>query len=167
MTSAENNTTLENLPRNVIHLGDNQFLVVRSFLGNTRVQIRKFIEYGEKKILPNTLAIGVWVGLTEKLPKVLSKRCFERNPNNHVEVVERDLCVFKEIEGHEENIKIMLERMFRRRDGTFQLVPETVYLNEQNCGLLLRSTKGVNDRSISPYWYSSISCREACEESSF
>jgi hypothetical protein len=147
--TSENNMTMDNLPDNVIPLGNSQFLVVRSFQGQTRIHIRKFFE-DNGQLHPTkdgvSLALRVWVALTEKLPKLLSKRYFDRYPNDHIEVLERDLCVVKSmITNPVERIEIMLQRMFQRRDGSFQFVPEAVHLNEEQCYLLVRSTQRVKD----------------------
>ena len=147
--ASESVMTKDNLPDNMIHLGGDQFLVVRSYQGQTRIHIRKFIEDEHKQLYPTkdgvSLTPRVWVALTEKLPKVLSKRYYERYPNSHVEVVERDLCVFKDINNTEDGIEVMLQRMFQRRDRSFQLVPETIHLNEQQCYVLLSSSNRVKD----------------------
>ncbi|KAG8173967.1 hypothetical protein JTE90_007378 [Oedothorax gibbosus] len=62
---AESNMTLANLPQNMIHLGDSQFLVVRSFLGNTRVHIRKFIENDEKELIPTKNGVSLAIGRSD------------------------------------------------------------------------------------------------------
>ena len=147
---SENIITMAELPDNFIHLGGSEFLVVRSFQGHTRVHVRKFIENEYKLLLPTkggvSLCPRVWVALTEKLPKLLSKRYFQRYPNDFVEVVERDLCVVKDtITSPVERIEITLQRLFQRRDKTLQFVPETVRLDEQQCYVLLSSSQRVKD----------------------
>ena len=112
--TSENNMSMDNLPDNVIPLGNSQFLVVRSFQGHTRIHIRKFFE-DNRQLHPTkdgvSLAPRVWVTLTEKLPKLLSKRYFDRYPNDYMEVVERDLCVVKgTITSPVEHIEINFNR---------------------------------------------------------
>jgi hypothetical protein len=114
------------------------------------VHIRKFIENDTKLLLPTkdgvSLTSRVWIALTEKLPKLLSKRYFDRYPDNYVEVVERDLCIVKDtITSPVECIEIMLQRLFQRRDKSFHFVPETVHLDEQQCYILLSSVLRVKD----------------------
>ena len=117
---------MDNLPDNFIHLGGSEFLVVRSFVGHTRIHVRKFIENDNKLLVPTkdgvSLSPRVWIALTEKLPKLLSKRYFERYPNDYVDVVERDLCIFKNTisDGVMEKTEIILQRMFQRKDKSFQ-----------------------------------------------
>ena len=146
---SENSISMDNLPDNFIHLGGNEFLVVRSFVGQTRVHVRKFTENGNKLLLPTkhgvSLSPRVWIALAEKLPKLLSKRYFERYPNDYVEVIERDLCVVKDtiIDGTVEKTEIMLQRMFQRKDKSFQFVPEIVRLDQQQCYVMLSSSQRV------------------------
>ena len=150
-STSENNFTMDNLPDSVIHLGHSQFLVVRSFQGHTRVHIRKFVENEAKQLHPTkdgvSLTPRVWAAAVEKLPKLLSKRYFDRYPDNYVDVIERDLCIFKNTisDGPVERIEIMLQRMFQRRDRSFQFVPETVHLDEQQCYVLLSSCHRVKE----------------------
>ena len=148
--TSENILTMDNLPESMIHLGGSEFLVVRSYQGHTRIHIRKFVE-DNRQLHPTkdgvSLTPGVWVALTEKLPKLLSKRYFDRYPDNHVEVVEMDLCIFKNTtsDGPAGRIEIMLQRMFQRRNRSFKLVPEIVQLNEEQCYVLLSSVQRVNN----------------------
>jgi len=112
--------------------------------------VRKFIENGDKLLLPTKEGVSlpprVWIALTEKLPKLLSKRYFERYPNDYVEVVERDLCVVKDtITTPVERIEITLQRMFQRKDKSLQFVPETIRLDDQQCYVLLSSAQRVKD----------------------
>ena len=142
---------MDSLPDNMIHLGNSQFLVVRSFQGQTRVHVRKFVEDEIKHLYPTkngvSLTPRVWTATIEKLPKLLSKRYYERYPNDYVDVVEHDLFIFKDTITNESTDKteIMLQRMFQRRDKSFQFVPETVHLDEQQCYVLLSSVHRVND----------------------
>ena len=51
--------TMDSLPDNMIHLGNSQFLVVRSFQGQTRVHVRKFVEDEIKHLYPTKNGISL------------------------------------------------------------------------------------------------------------
>lgn len=112
--------TRESLPSNMFHLGDDNYVSIVFFLTHTRVHIRRFLTDEEGFIHPSkngvSLSPSVW-------------HSFQRKSYNFAEqviIIDKDLCVTREIK--DEGNLYLFQRMFQRKNLSFQFLPENVIL---------------------------------------
>lgn len=131
------------LPENMILLGELSFLVVRNFLGHTRVHVRRFILDENKKLQPTkdgvSLSPKVWSTFVEKLSGFWRIR-----PNTDaIAILQKDLCLSNVVTDG--NIQLCLQRLFVKRDKSFQFVPERIILSSDQVKILRCSVDRVKE----------------------
>ncbi|GBM26027.1 hypothetical protein AVEN_18777-1 [Araneus ventricosus] len=119
--------TLNFFSQNMVHLGGDVYTYVNTFKGQTRVHIRVFSKDENGSLHPTkngvSLKLLVWSDL-------LRKMChFEPSKDpDAVLTVMKDVCLF----NHTVNYRccVSLQRLFQRKDLSFQLLPESVVLRD-------------------------------------
>ncbi|GBO23449.1 hypothetical protein AVEN_251370-1 [Araneus ventricosus] len=118
-------TTLNSLSKHMVHLGGDVYTYVNTFKGQTRVHMRVFSKDENSCLRPTkngvSLKLAVW-------SELLRKMChFEpcKDPDAVLSVM-KDVCLF----NHTVNYRccVSLQRLFQRKDLSFQLLPELVVL---------------------------------------
>ncbi|GFU47179.1 PC4 domain-containing protein [Nephila pilipes] len=131
--SNANELTMEKLPKHMIHLGGLVFISVNCFQKQTRVHIRLYAKDDTGVLHPTkdgvSLKPEVWSAFHSQL---CSFRCRE-NFESAI-IVKRDICLFNLSDKESECVSI--QRLFQRKDLSFQFVPERVLLNGENLGKL-------------------------------
>ena len=114
---------LESLPPNMFHLGKDNFASIAFFLGHTRVHIRKFITDSEGFLHPSRQGVSlsplVWHSFQEK----------SYNFVDDILVSEKDLYISREKKDGE--FIYILQRMFQRKNLSFQFIPDSVILTQR------------------------------------
>ncbi|KAF8794808.1 hypothetical protein HNY73_002738 [Argiope bruennichi] len=102
--------TTDTLPKYMVHLDDDLFILVNTFQKETRVYIRVYSTDGNGVLHPTK------EGMSLK-PEVW---------NSLVSLVKKDVCVFNLTVSSEKCVS--LQRFSQKKNGSFQLVPERVLL---------------------------------------
>lgn len=118
--SGETLFTRESLPSNIFHLGGDNYVSIVFFLSHTRVHIRRYSTDEEGFLHPSkngvSLSPSVWHSFVRK----------SYNFAEQVIIIDKDLCITREIKD-EGNLYIF-QRMFQRRNLSYQFLPENVIL---------------------------------------
>lgn len=117
--------TLNSLPKDMVHLGGENFLYVNCFFGQTRVHIRKHVCDEDGFFHPTkdgvSLSPKVWYSLCAEVYGILNHKSSDK-----VFVIERDLCVSKQMKAGFQ--LFVFQRLFQRKNLSMQYVPEHVVL---------------------------------------
>lgn len=117
--------SLDSLPKDMVHLGGENFLKVTGFLGHTRVHIRRHACDDNGLYHPTkdgiSLSPKVWHSFCREVNNILNHRISDK-----VFVIDRDLCVSKQMEDGIE--LFVFQRLFQRKNLSMQFVPEHVVL---------------------------------------
>ena len=119
--SGETFYTLDYLPSSMFHLGGDKFVSIAFFISYTRVHIRRYATDGDGYLHPTkdgvSLSPSVWHTFHQK----------RYNFPGQFLIVDKDLCVSREIKAEGENLHAF-QRIFQRRNLCFQFFPENVVL---------------------------------------
>ncbi|GFT31267.1 PC4 domain-containing protein [Nephila pilipes] len=126
-----NKLTKDNLPKYMIPLGGLIFISGNTFQKQTRVHIRLYAK-DDRGILHSSkdgvsMKPEVWSAFHGQL---CSFRPYEKFESAFT--VKKDICPFNL--SDKDNECVSIQRLFQRKDSSFQFVPERVLLNSENLG---------------------------------
>ena len=113
--------TKDSLPSSMFHLGGDNYVSIVFFMSHTRVHIRKFSTDDEGFLHPTkdgvSLSPSVWLSF--------QKKCY--NFPGQILFVDKDLCVSRETQ--DEGNFYVFQKLFQRKNFSFQFLPENVILS--------------------------------------
>ncbi|GFQ92663.1 PC4 domain-containing protein [Trichonephila clavata] len=121
--------TMANFPDHMFHTGEMIFISVNTFQKHTRVHIRVYAADDRGILHPTKSGVSlkpeVWSALHSKLSCFRPREDFES-----AFIIKKDVCVFNH--SDKDNVSVSIQRIFQRKDSSFQFVPERVLLNGDN-----------------------------------
>ncbi|GFS30212.1 PC4 domain-containing protein [Nephila pilipes] len=128
-----NELTMDNLPKPMIHLGGLIFISVNTFQTQICVHIRLYVKDNRGILNPTKDGVSmkpdVWSAFHGQLSSFRPYGKFES-----AFIVKKDICLFNF--SDKDNECVSIQRLFQRKDSSFQFVPERVLLNGENLGKL-------------------------------
>ncbi|GFY54259.1 PC4 domain-containing protein [Trichonephila inaurata madagascariensis] len=116
-------------PAHMFHIGELIFISVNTFQKQTRVHIRVYATDDRGILHPTKNGVSlkpeVWSALHSKLCCFRPREDFES-----ASIIKKDVCVFNH--SDKDNVSVSIQRLFQRKDSSFQFVPERVLLNGEN-----------------------------------
>ncbi|GFW59965.1 PC4 domain-containing protein [Trichonephila clavipes] len=121
--------TMANFPAHLFHIGELIFISVNTFQKQTRVHIRVYATDDRGILHPTKNGVSlkpeVWSALHSKLC------CFRlREDFESAFIIKKDVCVFNHSDKN--IVSVSIQRLFQRKDSSFQFVRERVLLNGEN-----------------------------------
>ncbi|GFY02551.1 PC4 domain-containing protein [Trichonephila clavipes] len=136
MLSISKEFTMTNFPAHMLHIGELIFISVNTFQKQTRVHIRVYATDDRGILHPSKNGVSlkpeVWSALHSKLYCYRPREDFES-----AFIIEKDVCVFNH--SDKDIVSVSIQRLFQRKNSSFQFVPERVLLNGENLGQLCDS----------------------------
>lgn len=127
---------MDSLPKHMVHLGDGLFTLVNSFFKETRVHIRVYSVDDSGILHPTKEGISLKPNLWSCL--LTNLRTFPaREDPDAVSVIKKSVCIFNHTESSEKCVSI--QRLFQRKNSSFQLVPERILLKGEQITRLYSS----------------------------
>ncbi|GFT12907.1 PC4 domain-containing protein [Nephila pilipes] len=128
-----NEFIMDNLPKHMIHLGGLIFISVNTFQKQIRVHIRLYVkdDRGILHLTKDGMSMNpeVWRAFHSQLSSFRPYEKFES-----AIVVKKDICLFNL--SHKDNECVSIQRLYQRKDSSFQFVSERILLNGENLGKL-------------------------------
>ncbi|GFS92166.1 PC4 domain-containing protein [Nephila pilipes] len=117
----------------MIHLGGLIFISVNTFQKQTRVHIRLYVKDDRGILHPTKDGVSMKPEVRSAFHSQLSGfRPYEKFESAFI--VKKDICLFNL--SDKDNECMSIQRLFQRKDSSFQFVPERVRLNGENLGKL-------------------------------